>query len=275
MRGGRHGITRVGVLTIIDEEFSACRQIFEANREVHGTPYYRPDCDGIVIRQAADRSNVPAVEMTLKLIEDYRPELVMLVGIAGGIAGRSDVSVGDVIVPNYLHYGEFMKITGRGELRRYYAYDQPTVSVREAHVEQARIADDWKRRVFLERPGEGAPKIITNGSLVAGEKVLGNPSHRDQQRVANEFTEAVAIDMESIGVARAMHVSRDTVDYNPRFLVVRGISDIVQIQEGVEIDADKQRAEWKPYAACTAAAFACELADRLLKTPDLRQEPAG
>jgi nucleoside phosphorylase len=265
----------VGVLTIIEEEFSAARQIFEATQEVAGTAYYRPEREGIVIRQAADRSNVPAAEMTLKLVEDYRPEVVMLVGIAGGIAGRADVAVGDVVVPNYLHYGEFMKITGRGELRRYYAYDQPTVSVREAHVEPARVADDWTRHAYAERPGEGAAKVITDRSLVAGEKVLGDPSHRDQQRVANEFTDAVAIDMESIGVARAMHVSRDAVDYNPRLVVVRGISDIVQIEEHVEVDAELQRAEWKPYAACTAAAFARELADRVLATPDPRQEAAA
>ncbi len=204
MRRGRYGITRVGVLTIIEEEFAAARRTFEAFHEVTGTAYYRPDREGIVMRQAADRSNVPATVMTLKLIEDYRPEVVMLVGIAGGIADRSNVALGDVVVPHYLHYGEFMKLSGRGELRRYYAYDQPAVGVRESHVEGARIASSWQRHVDVERPGDGEPKVITDGSLVAGEKVLGDPSHHDQRRVATEFTDAVAIDMESIGVARAL-----------------------------------------------------------------------
>jgi hypothetical protein len=76
LRRGRYGITRVGVLTIIEEEFTATRRTFEARHEVGGTAHYRPDREGIVMRQAPDRSNVPATEMTLKLIEDYRPEVV-------------------------------------------------------------------------------------------------------------------------------------------------------------------------------------------------------
>jgi len=134
--------------------------------------------------------------------------------------------------------------------------------------------------VTVPRPADGSPKVIV-GSLVAGEKILGDPASEWQRQVIEEFSDAVAIDMESVGVARAVHEARTAVDYNPRFLVVRGISDLVRVAteplpEGSTRDNVEERARWKPYAACVAAVFTRAVARLFLVTADRRREhPRG
>jgi nucleoside phosphorylase len=161
------------------------------------------------------------------MIEDFRPEVISVVGIAGGIAGREGVALGDVVVGSYLHYAEFVKRAETGDLARYFAYDQPTVSLRESYVDPIRREPTWQRRIAEGlRPQPGEPKVVI-GSIVAGEKVLGNPRHDEQKAVVERFSDAVAVDIESVGVARAVHEARRAVDYNPRLVVVRGISDLV------------------------------------------------
>jgi nucleoside phosphorylase len=115
------GTARVGVLAIIDEEFEEVCSALGASEHVADSPYYA-DRGGrfeVVVRQAAERSNVPAMGATLKLIEDFRPEVISVVGIAGGIAGRENVALGDVVVGSYLHYAEFLKRGESGDLARY------------------------------------------------------------------------------------------------------------------------------------------------------------
>jgi nucleoside phosphorylase len=172
------------------------------------------------------------------MLEDFRPELVMVVGTAGGVEERG-VQLGDVVVPDYLHYGDFRKLSGRGDHRRYYAYDQPSVSIRETHVDPARNDGRWRDRIQGTAPAPTTPDVRI-GSLVAGEKVMGDPTHEEQRRVLREFPDALAIDMESVGAARAIHEGRRSIDYNPRFLVVRGISDLVR--GAVPSAAARQRA---------------------------------
>jgi nucleoside phosphorylase len=310
---GRHGKTRVGVLTIIQEEFDALKVALGADTWARRTRYWHAS-DGperFVLAKMADRTNVAAFEATRDLIEHWRPDIVMLVGIAGGLAG-GDAGLGDVVIPDYIHYGDFRKITEGADELRYAAYDQPTVSLRSDIVEGVREEGRWVDRVAIARPpflaGDAsgsncaAPKVEVGG-LVAGEKVLGDPDHPEQGRVFTSFENALAVDMESWGVGRAVHHARTDADYNPRLTVVRGISDIVErrrisrvaqasspreaaetipsqepVQESEEHDDEArsvsdtvvvasenhaQRARWKPYAAATAAAFASAVVEEI------------
>lgn len=268
---GRLGHVAVGVLTIVDEErVAVCDALGDLSRS---GKYWRGAEHRVVVRQSPDRSNVPAYGATRTLIEDWRPELVLLVGIAGAIAGRGPW-LGDVVVPDYLHYADFRKLLEGSDDARYCAYDQPTVSLREEYSDPVRLDDAWNQSLS-ERPHEdGAPrdfpKVFADGPLVAGEKVLGNPKHYEQRRVVSHYPDALAIDMESFGVARAVHEARRDPDYNPRLLVIRGVSDLVfaaddgdaGMQEASPDHDDpteknnEQRKRWKSYAARSAAAFA-------------------
>jgi hypothetical protein len=86
MQPGRIGTARIVVLTILTEELLAVRAALGADEEIPGTGCYR---DGhtldIVVAKAPDRGNAAALGVTRDLLEDYRRELLVVVGIAGGI----------------------------------------------------------------------------------------------------------------------------------------------------------------------------------------------
>lgn len=146
----------MGVLTILDEELDAMKTAASATARVEGTAYFRRVASNqIILRRIPDRGNMPAQSAAARLIEDFRPEIIMVVGIAGGIDGRDGIELGDVVVPSYLHYAEYLKLTTVGELQRYFAYDQPTVCLRETFVDMARDCNDWHGANSVERPTMG------------------------------------------------------------------------------------------------------------------------
>ena len=129
MLAGRVGTARAGILTIIDEEFDAVRSMLGGPGrvvEVADSSYYSPNpatCD-VVLAQSTDRSNIPASNATFNMLEDFRPEVIIVCGIAGAFDGR-DLDLGHVLVADYLHYCEFWKLTEGGDFRRYLPIQQP------------------------------------------------------------------------------------------------------------------------------------------------------
>lgn len=294
MAGGRYGTARIGVLTIIDEEFGAVREALggvERVLEIGATSYFSPSHSGpgdpnVVLVQSTDRSNVPAFSAGRDLIEDFRPEIVIVCGIAGGIAGRG-ADIGHVVVADVIHYLAFRKLTAGRDQQRHYAFDQPTSELIGRHSRPVALGFDLDERVTAiapERAPEQAwPPQIHHGPIVVGEKVLGDPSHPEQQDAVSRFDNALAVDMESVGIARAVHELRTTVTYNPRLMVIRGISDIVHASpdageaaisddqaEVAVVDNNAQRTAWKAYAAAAAAAYVGAMTERFLALPDAR-----
>lgn len=240
MEEGRFGKTKVGVLTVIQEEFDAAKSALGAtNRYQQSRYWYRNDPNEFVVAKMADRGNVAASEATKHIFEYWRPDILLLVGIAGGLSVE-DAGLGDVVIVDYVHYGDFRKIAQGRDVLRFAAYDQPSVSLRQDTLESLAEEGEWLNAIRADRPepheddpegeGDGTPRAAVGG-LVAGEKILGDPDHPEQQRVFVTFEHAIALDMESFGVARAVHDERRHADYNPRLAIIRGISDIVVRRE--------------------------------------------
>ena len=83
-----------------------------------------------------------------------------------------------------------------------------------------------------------------------------------QKQLLKPFDKALAVEMESIGLARAVCERRTSVWYNPRYAIIRGISDMVPAENNLDT-----RDNWKPYAAYAAAMVAKEFIRRLPKEP--------
>jgi nucleoside phosphorylase len=177
------------------------------------------------------------------------------------------VALGDVVVPEYLHYSEFIKLVGGDRLHRYFPYDQPSATIRDRFAKAANYKKTWLDRRDSGDREQFTPKVILDASLAAGEKLLGDPSSAEQQQVVDFFTDAVAVDMESIAAARATYDARISVDYNPRLLVIRGISDFVGADA---IDNVAQRERWGQAAARSAAGYAHDVIESFLTTWDPR-----
>jgi nucleoside phosphorylase len=103
------------------------------------------------------------------------------------------------------------------------------------------------------------------GQIVSTEKVMGGLNNPVQVELLRPFDKALAVDMESIGMARGVCARRTSFWYNPLYAVIRGISDHVGIEGN-----DETRAQWKAYAAHAAAIVAREFIRRLPSTHDIR-----
>jgi nucleoside phosphorylase len=66
------------------------------------------------------------------------------------------------------------------------------------------------------------------------------------------FDKALAVDMESYGMARSVCERRNSIWYNPRYAIVRGISDMAS----ADAANNETREKWKRYAAQAAAMVA-------------------
>ena len=279
---GRLGTARIGVLTILPEEFSAVQTVFGGLRNIPGTPYYVDgDADiqrsrfDIVARRAVDRGNLPASQALGGLLEDFKPAFVFLVGIAGGFGGRDGLTLGDVVIADAVEYCEFKKLHKGKILHRLVPLAHPSAYLRSSFAEPLCLEPQrWLRHVRLERPVDGEAKAII-GNIVAGETLMADPGSTLQKAILKHYEKALAVDMESFGVAREIFGHRSGLFYNPQYLIIRGISDLVN-PEAANVDNQETRDRCKPYAAEVAAAFAWTLStDCLMATrTHFEEEPA-
>jgi nucleoside phosphorylase len=268
---GKLGFTKVGILTITDEEFHAAQRIFNAQHNIPNSPYFVTGAmpSGsyeVVVRKASDRTNTPAFRATAALIEDLRPAYIFLVGTAGGVlkdvdagTGRDGTRLGDVITGDFIDYTEFVKLRGRESLQRKIPHDHPSLYLRENFAQTLRATTAWHASIGEPRPtADGTPTVLV-GNIAAGEKILSSPSSEYQKEVVERFDKALAFETESFGVAHQVFCARGSVHYNPQFLVIRGISDFVNSPE-----SDATRQNWTPYAASAALAFTRCVIEKLL-----------
>ncbi|PRX34223.1 nucleoside phosphorylase [Paraburkholderia sp. BL18I3N2] len=270
---GRVGRTKVAILTIIDEEFEAVQTLFDLQHYVSGpgTAYFvanpsPTDEFDVVLLRSGDRTNIPAAKAVQDVMEDFRPQLIVLVGVAGGLCddknkGRDGIHVGDVLIADFVSYVEFLKLDG-GHLRmRNFAIDHPSVPIRESLAFPLSKTFKIKDHLVVQPPADppNAPLKIHIGNIVSAEKVLGDVDSPVQKDLLQPFDKALAIDMESIGVAKAVCSGRTSSWYHPRYVIVRGISDLVSAEENNAV-----RTKWKAFAAHTAALVAKGLITKFL-----------
>jgi nucleoside phosphorylase len=282
MLAGRRGHTRVLVLTVTDSEREAVRAEFGADYVVQGagrglacwTPDVAEDNHfGVIVSQSMSRSNLPAGQSVQILIEDWRPEVLVVVGTAGGIArfdqhgGLDGPATGDVVCVEYVHYAEFAKYDAGRRNRRYFPIQHPDNLLLTAEVREVETSEDWHDGLIAPPAGSSGTPRVRIGELVALEVVAGDGHAQGQQDLLKDFDHAIAIDMESAGVARAMHTASDSVFYRPAWLAIRGISDLTAATSDVEnllSGNNDERQLWTPYAAAVAARFAHRIVERIL-----------
>ncbi|MEW2633761.1 5'-methylthioadenosine/S-adenosylhomocysteine nucleosidase [Streptomyces sp. NPDC048389] len=205
--------------------------------------------------------NQSAAVITERAREWLKPEAVFFVGVAGGL--KKDVALGDVVVATRVYAYHGGKETDEGRLARPRVWDAP-----HALEQQARAAlrdDRWISRIrgaagvrqqvdallrdagrslfAAHRPG-AVPKVHFK-PVAAGEVVLGSNRSALAQRLRTVYSDAVAVEMESAGVAQAAHLAGSLP-----VLSIRGISDHA---DGRKARADAAGSQEKAAAHAAAA----------------------
>ncbi|MYW63651.1 hypothetical protein GTY65_06100 [Streptomyces sp. SID8379] len=119
----------------------------------------------------------------------------------------------------------------------------------------ALCSESWRKWVPREMRAtwqEDGPHVHFQ-PIIAGEVVLNSPVTPLRDQITFHYGDALAIEMESAGVARVADLSEDL-----RILTLRGISDHADANKS-EADASGSQHRASAHAAAAAAAVACEL----------------
>ncbi|NUT98396.1 MAG: 5'-methylthioadenosine/S-adenosylhomocysteine nucleosidase [Saccharothrix sp.] len=192
-----------------------------------------------------------AAAITALAIARLRPEAVLFVGVAGGL--RDWLRIGDVVVATRVYsYHGARNSPGRVSAR-------PRAWDASHRLEQAARYVS-RRHEWYSGPPE-RPSVHFD-PIAAGDELLDDRDSALARRLRDHYDDAVAVEMESSGVAQAGHLLNATPT-----LTMRGISDFA--------DGGKQRADdggSQHRAADNAAAFCAALVAHL---PAVVPEPGG
>jgi nucleoside phosphorylase len=197
---------------------------------------------GIV--QLLEPGNESAALAAFEAIQHFRPQVVMFVGIAGGV---KDVELGDVIVGTKI-YGYASGSAGRQFLPRPDVGESSEILLQQALSASRR--QEWLGRIKRSADTGKQPRVFV-APIAAGPAVLKSRTSVVYKFLKTAYGDALAVEMEGRGFLKAARTD-DTV----RALVVRGISDLINKKAATD------RAGWQAIASDRAAAFAFEVLAR-------------
>jgi CHASE2 domain-containing sensor protein/nucleoside phosphorylase len=183
---------------------------------------------------------------TAVALEHFKPNVTILVGVAGGIKEKS-VDIGDVIAATHIYNYESGKasIPFRSRIPSHWAsnYLRDLATRIQRTNSWIPIPTDECRSIM-----QNTPKALLK-PLASGDKLITS-TDCETYRIVREFCEdAVAVEMEGFSFLKAVHKNGGDIDA----IVVRGISDLI---DNKDEDNDSLRQQC---AADYASAFAFEL----------------
>ncbi len=235
------------ILTALPVEYLAVRAHLQALREeVHaqGTIYERgtfsangQEWDVGIVEIGA--GNVGAALEAERAITHFKPDVILFVGVAGGI---KDVAIGDVVVSTKIYGYESRKADQRFKPR-------PEIGLSAYNLEQRARAEarkeDWLERLAVVP--EVRPRVFV-GPIAAGEKVIASTQSEVFQFLRENYGDAIAVEMEGLGFLEAAWANQGV-----SAIVIRGISDLIDGK------GDADRGGSQEMASRQAAAFTFEL----------------
>ncbi|MGI5272433.1 purine phosphorylase [Nonomuraea sp. CA-218870] len=239
------------ILTALDLEYQAVRGHLtdpRVHRHAAGTLFELGRLAGDGHRVAlglVGKGNHPAAVITERAIAEFSPTALLFVGVAGAL--WPGIGLGDVVVAThvYAYHGGTSQDDGLKARPRVWEVTHETDQLAR-HLCRTQ---SWTRHL----PVDAAVPVVRFGPIAAGEVVQDSAISAHAQWVRRTYNDALAIEMESAGVAQAAHHNRSLP-----MAVVRGISDRA---DGTKTVTDGLN--WQPKAAASAAAFAAALAQEL------------
>ncbi|SEH00151.1 adenosylhomocysteine nucleosidase [Nonomuraea solani] len=214
------GRADVGVITILGNEARAAHEVLGL-RPAGGAalPFFEGDVTTggttrrVVALRALSQGQRSAVVAFDHLRRHYRPAVVVLAGIGGGV--HPGIEVGDVVVTTRVVYYDLRKETRSGRRRRGEERESPAVM---GHAVNS----------FFTAYGEpavlpGGFRVLT-GPIGSGDAVIAD-AESEIVRYLRAFNDKIlAVDMEAGGLTQAFH-EQDGPGAVRGWVVVRGISD--------------------------------------------------
>jgi nucleoside phosphorylase len=264
------------ILTVLPEEYQAVKSklskcvspsmaqpnmyawvICEINSSRFGRPY------SVALGMIGRAGNVSGALATEEAIKIWNPQCVFFVGIAGGF-DRDNLAKGDVVLADVVYGYEYGKLESKFIPRQDQTFRSDLVILNQA-VQFALDQSNWVNQLESSSPLGSSPKVI-RGNIASGEKVVDDPTNEFFSQVQQTGLKLHAVEMEGAGATAAVEQAR-ALGSDPRFLMIRGISDMPKPETGDESRGTSERDEWKTFAAQSAAAFTVSFIAKGLAIP--------
>jgi nucleoside phosphorylase len=193
----------------------------------------------------SDRTNTATAAAVERAVQQFDPQVVLLVGIAGGLRQSRQ---GDVIAATDVYQYEEAEDTDAGRLPRIKTLRSSHVLIQQANA----VARDnrWQKRIKTESIQE-SPRVFVR-PLAAGTKVVTGRDSATARLIKENCGDAQGIEMEGFGLMAGACASSGV-----HAMVIRGVSDLLSNK------SSRSDQSWQPVAAAHAAAFAAQLLDDL------------
>ncbi|ESA36631.1 nucleoside phosphorylase [Leptolyngbya sp. Heron Island J] len=215
---------RAVILTALRVEFEAVRAFLTNSHEVQhpaGNIYEQGvfTANGrtweVGIAEVGMGDSVAALE-TERVISVFDPQVILFVGVAGGI---KDVRIGDVVAATKVHNYEYGKAKAEFEARTELGLSSYAL-IERAKAEARSHDQRWLKRLSMQP--ESMPEVRV-GAIAAGEKVIASTQSSVYQFLRRQYSDALAVEMEGYGFLKAAHANA----HRASAIVVRGISDLI------------------------------------------------
>lgn len=232
------------IVTALALEADAVRaHLADVKEEVHdqGTVYFVGNFDADVKWRVAflvaGQGNQTAAAEVERAIVHFKPQVILLVGIAGAL---KDLNLGDVVAADKIYGYERGKAADEFLPRPSFGLSTyPLIQRAQAEAMKA----EWIQKIKPNAPDRAPTAVVA--PIAAGEKVVASMDSPEFKALRKYTSDAVAVEMEGAGFLAGAHMN-----HGVNALVVRGISD--RIEGKGEADAGGSQ----PRAASHAAAFA-------------------
>ena len=239
---------RAVVLTALSVEYQAVREhLTNISEDTHqkGTVYETGNFDDwVVLITEIGPGNPTAAFETERAIQYFAPNVLIFVGVAGGI---KDVKLGDVVAATKV-YGY-----GSGKADEEFL-PRPEVACAAYPLKHRARAEskkpDWIQRIKGRRE-QVNPSVLVE-PIAAGEKVVSSTRSAIYEFLRKQYSDAVAVEMEGLGCLEAANANVDV-----QAIIIRGVSDLIDDKSATD------SAGWQRIAAANASAFAFELLSKI------------